>query len=726
VPELDTTAISGPAKLRHYASLDSLRALAVLAVIAYHDDISWARGGFLGVDLFFVLSGFLITTLLILEWQRSDRVALSAFWGRRARRLLPALFIVLALVAIVTVHTIDPWRRAGIRNDGIASLFYVANWRFIAAKQGYFELFSAPSPLRHMWSLAIEEQFYLVWPLVTLALLRAARGSLRLLGAACVVGIAASIAAMAFLYDAGDPSRAYYGTDARAHTILLGALLAVVLAAWKPGVAARRYIRIAAIVAFGAMVIAWYAATGTSARYYHGGSAAFAALACIVIAGALQPGFLQRALSLRPLAWIGCISYGLYLFHWPIAVWLVPTRVHLHGVALNLLRLALTFAMATLSYYLVELPIRERRRPILPWHHGDGRNRAASRRNVARVLAIPALAATFGIVLTTTTGASPAPNYLAGARRPPRISLPINFSRPATPTTDSAADVRSTSTTAPPVFIPTHPKSYPWSFGDPLFCDTPRPSETSEAVAEARRLAPLEIGSRAHGLRILLLGDSTACSLFPGLHAVGDEYGAFVAQAAVFGCGVASGQITTTRNEQITPHSERCEDMVNEAVDPAIYQLRPQVVVWMSVWEKSDLVVGNQTLVSGTPAGEAEIQRRMDWELARVTVYGAKVVLLTEAAAAPNSAQGVDNTSNSVDDASYARLNGILHRFAARHRGDVTLVDLAQHVCPGGAPCPEHVGGLRLRPDGRHFTPTAASIEAQWLMPKIVATASNG
>jgi hypothetical protein len=507
----------------------------------------------------------------------------------------------------------------------------------------------------------------------------------------------------------------------------MGALLAIILAAWKPGAAASRNIRIAAIVAFGAMVIAWNTATGTSARYYHGGSAVYAALACIVIAGALQPGFVQRALSLRPLAWIGCISYGLYLFHWPIAVWLVPTRVHVHGAALNLLRLALTFALATLSYYLVELPIRERRAPALPWHHIDRRNRTAPRRNVARVLAIPALAVTCAIVLTTTTGASPAPNYLAGARRPPPISFtPTNFSRPTPTRAGSPADVRPTSTTAPPVFIPIHPKSYPWSFGDPLFCDTPRASETREADAEAHRLAPLDIGSQAEGLRILLLGDSTACSLFPGLHAVGDRYGAFVAQAAVFGCGVASGQITTTRNEQITPHSERCQDMVNQAVDPAIYQLRPQVVVWMSIWEKSDVVVGNETLVSGTSAGEAEMQRRMDWELARITTYGAKVVLLTEAAAAPDDAQGVGNTSNAVDDASYARLDGILHRFAARHRGEVTLVDLAHHVCPGGAPCPEDVGGLRLRPDGRHFTPTAASIEAQWLMPKIVATASSG
>jgi hypothetical protein len=276
------------------------------------------------------------------------------------------------------------------------------------------------------------------------------------------------------------------------------------------------------------------------------------------------------------------------------------------------------------------------------------------------------------------------------------------------------------------VFIPIHPKTYPWSFGDPLFCDTPPASETREAVDEATILPRLDLAAKAEGLRILLIGDSTACSFFPGLKAVGEKYGAFVAQAAVFGCGVASGQITTTRNEQITPHSERCPDMVNEAVDPAIFEVRPQIVVWMSIWEKSDLVVDGETLVSGTAAGDAEMQRRMDWELARLTAYGAKVVLLTEAAAAPNDAQGAGNTSNAVDNESYARLNSILSNFAARHPDQVTLVDLAGQVCPGGPPCPETVGGVRLRPDGRHFTPEVASIEAHWLLPKLVAAAPSG
>ena len=137
---------SPSSKFRYEPALDGLRALAVLAIIAYHFDYSWARGAYLGVDLFFILSGFLITTLLIMEWRRSDTVALRAFWARRARRLLPALLVLLVFVAVYTRLVIEPWNRAAVRGDGIASLFYVANWRFIVDKQGYFELFSAASP----------------------------------------------------------------------------------------------------------------------------------------------------------------------------------------------------------------------------------------------------------------------------------------------------------------------------------------------------------------------------------------------------------------------------------------------------------------------------------------------------------------------------------------------------------------------------------------------------
>jgi peptidoglycan/LPS O-acetylase OafA/YrhL len=719
------------------AALDGLRALAVLAVIAYHDDYSWAKGGFLGVDTFFVLSGFLITTLLVVEFRRDSTIRLTRFWSRRARRLLPALLVVLALVALYTHTLVLPWNRPAIRADGLASFFYFANWRFIADKQGYFALFSAASPLRHTWSLAIEEQFYLVWPLVTYALLRASRGSLRILGAVCGGGVAASVAVMAMTYRASDPSRAYYGTDARAHTILMGALLAVLFALWTPSAKARKRLAVVAVGAFVAMLGTWQFATGTSSRYYHGGSAAYSVVACLVVAGAMQPGALHSILATRPLVWIGRLSYGLYLFHWPLDVLLVPSRVHMHGLALNALRLALTFAAATLSFVLIESPIRRGRRPALPFR---ARVPHTPRRNVVRWLALPAVGATLTVVVASGAGASAPPSYLTGSSRP-------SFAYPSAPTPGASAPSASKTSPgrhraqSPPTrrtVLPTPaaaarelaaptitpPKlDGPWGFGDPLFCGNPQPQEMREASEEARRLGPPDLVRPATNLRILVLGDSTACSLFPGLKAVDDGVGAATAQAAVFGCGIASGQITTTRGEQITPHSDRCPAMVAAAQIPAVGIMRPDVVIWMSLWEKSDTVADGRTLVSGTPAGDAEMLRRMDATLTRVTAYGAKVVLLTIAAPAPNDAQGTNNTSNGVDDAGYARLDHLDREFTRRHPGTVTLVDLARELCPNGPPCPEQVDGLRMRPDGRHFTPTAAAIEAHWLVPQIVAAA---
>ncbi len=692
-------------KFSYYGSLDGLRALAVLAIIAYHFNYGWARGAYLSVDLFFILSGFLITTLLIMEWRRSDRIALKQFWARRARRLLPALFLLLIFVAVFTRLEIDPWNRASIRGDGIASLFYVANWRFIADKQGYFELFSAASPLRHMWTLAIEEQFYLVWPLVVYVTMKAGRGSLRVLTAVCGVGIVASIAIMARVYTPGDPLRAYYGTDARAHTILFGALLAILLVSWNPSASAKRRLVVAGSIAFVVMLAAWNLATGTSSRYYHGGSALYAVLACIVIAGALQPGVLQRILSFEPLPWIGRLSYGIYLFHWPIIVWLVPSRVHIYGWPLNALRLALTFLCATLSFYLVELPIRERRLPRWPWQPKQARESASARprRKVAQWLVLPSLGVTFAIVCASATGATAAPSYLAGSQTPAPIELQANSST---------------------VTFPTPKYNFIWGYGDPLFCGQPRPSETTEAENEAHKLGAPTLTHSAQGLKVLILGDSTACSLYPGLKAVGDETGALVAQAAVFGCGIAAGQITSVDGEQITPHSERCPEMVNAAMVPAIDAMRPDVVVWMSLWEKSDIIANGKTLVAKTPAWHDEMLRRMNAALAQITKYGAKVVLVTIAAPAPNDAQGASNTSNAIDNASYAGLDSIDREFAAQHPGVVSIADLAHQICPSGPPCPEDVNGLRMRPDGRHFTPTAAAIAGQWLMPKLVTTSN--
>ncbi len=444
-----------------------------------------------------------------------------------------------------------------------------------------------------MWTLAIEEQFYLVWPLVVLGTFKAFRGSLKALTTVCVVGVGLSVAIMVTVYGPGDPLRAYYGTDARMHTILMGALLAILLSVWTPSAAAAKRIAIWSIGAFVLMLIAWNVATGTSPRYYYGGSVLYAALACVVIAGALQAGPLRKLLGITPLAWIGRLSYGLYLFHWPIIVWLVPSRVHIDGIALDALRVVLTFAVATVSFYLIELPIRERRMPTLPWKRAEPFDKAKRmpRRSVMRWLAIPLIAISLTIVVTSASGATPPPSYMTGVK-PPKAD-----------------------------FI--------WNYGDPLYCGTPQKAEMQQAAAKARELGRPELVRPASNVRILLLGDSTACSFVPGLTAVGHQVGANVQQASVFGCGMASGQITTTRGEQITPNSQRCPEMVHDFQVPAVAKTRPDLVVWMSLWEKSDIVSHGKTLVSGTPKWDAEMLRRMDKELARITKYGAKVAMLT-------------------------------------------------------------------------------------------------
>jgi peptidoglycan/LPS O-acetylase OafA/YrhL len=344
-------------------ALDGLRAVAVAAVLLYHGDVAWARGGYLGVDAFFVLSGFLITTLLLAEWHANRGIDLPNFWRRRARRLLPALFLVLGAVALFSATWAPADMLDRLRGDGFATLGYVANWRFVTSTQSYFAQFTSPSPLQHVWSLAIEEQFYLVWPPVFLVLLRLTRGSRRaLLG--ITTGLAAGSALlMAALFTPGtDPSRVYYGTDTRAQSLLIGAALALLLERRRLGATRAGRAALQTSAAGAAAVLLWtWARTPDDADWlYQGGLTVTAVLVAIVITGVIseEPGPLGRLLSLRPVRWIGVISYGLYLWHWPIYVALTSGRTGLDGTPLLAVRLACTAAVATASYCLVEAPIR--------------------------------------------------------------------------------------------------------------------------------------------------------------------------------------------------------------------------------------------------------------------------------------------------------------------------------------------------------------------------------
>lgn len=403
-----------PSTGRRVGPLDGLRAVAVIGVLAYHAGIGWFGGGLLGVDVFFVVSGFLITTLLVGERFRTGRISLVAFWRRRAKRLLPALLLMLGGLALYSrwSMTVAPGQ---LRGDFLSSLFYVANWHYILADQGYFARFGAPSPLLHTWSLSVEEQFYLIWPLAVGLCLR--RWTPRLLGVVCAVGAAASALEMAVLYDAGASiSRLYYGTDTRAQALMVGSLLAVVLSGAgttraEGPVGARTGVR-ARLVAgpglAGAAFIAFalHRVSGTAAFLYQGGFLLVAvAVAAVVYDVVRRPsGMLARLLGVAPLRYIGRISYGLYLYHWPLFLALDSAHTGLSGPGLLGLRLAVTLTVAVASFHLVEEPVR------------TGRLLRGWKAVTAGTAGATAVTAALLAVTATAASATPvSPSALAGA-----------------------------------------------------------------------------------------------------------------------------------------------------------------------------------------------------------------------------------------------------------------------------------------------------------------------
>jgi peptidoglycan/LPS O-acetylase OafA/YrhL len=350
-----------PVEAEHVRALDGMRAIAVLLVIGFHLRVPGFRAGFVGVDVFFVLSGFLITSLLLEEVRRTGRVSLPAFWARRARRLLPALVLVLLTVGVVTTMTATYTERASMRGDLLATTGYVANWHFIETST-YFADIGVDSPLEHTWSLAIEEQFYLLWPVLVFAVAAVGLPTRAGVGALALVGVIASAALLALLWAPGDVERAYMGTDARIFEPLLGAAGAVFVA--SPGGRARLVRAGRWVLAAGtaALLIGLVTITPGGRGYFLGGAVLISAgtLAIMAPLWVGAGGITARSiLSWGPLVWIGVVSYGAYLWHWPLTLWL---RVRDPGVDHLMLRqiaaALLTFAIAAISFALVEKPIR--------------------------------------------------------------------------------------------------------------------------------------------------------------------------------------------------------------------------------------------------------------------------------------------------------------------------------------------------------------------------------
>lgn len=501
--------------LGHVPGLDGLRGVAVIGVLLFHAN-GWLRGGYLGVDLFFVLSGFLITSILVEEHRKRGRIDLRAFWVRRFRRLMPAMLSVIPAIALYARTLARPAELAALRADGLATLGYVANWRAIFARRSYWEMFAAPSPLEHTWSLSIEEQFYVIWPLAVAGILGVARGRVRALFATCVVLALASCVAMTVLFDDGNTMRVYLGTDTRGAAILVGAALATSGLQGTESVRART-LDLAGVVALAVLGVAWWGLEGRSELLYRGGftitqiAAAVLILCCV----RARDGLVARLFSIRPLRAMGTVSYGVYLWHWPIYVALTEERTQLGGARLFAVRVALTLAVAVLSYRFLERPIRER----------------GLRFGKPLVIVPASLGVAVLLVIASTRAVIASPASAAET-----TAASASLTRPAMPPPVATADAKA-----------------PIPFG---------------VIPPASELPP---GT----LRVLVLGDSVAWTLGMRMHYAQDSIHAYVDHRAVGDCSILDG-VAPVFSMSGEPHGNG--NCASSWVDD-VKELRPDVTV---------------------------------------------------------------------------------------------------------------------------------------------------
>ncbi|WP_261575541.1 DUF459 domain-containing protein [Frankia gtarii] len=663
-PEDDLDA-TGPvlAPLGHLPALDGLRAFAVMAVIAYHAGISWMPGGLLGVDTFFVLSGFLITGLLITEYRNTRRIDLRSFWVRRSRRLMPALLVLLVGVAAYARWIAAPGDVGTLRLDALSTLLYVANWRFALSDQSYFNHFSAPSPLLHTWSLSVEEQFYVLWPLIVFLLMRHSARTVdrwrrqrqkaqSLALTVAVLGAEASaLTGLALLLVGTDPSRIYYGTDSRSQALLVGAALAV----WrgqrtKPMSArARSVMSVVGCLAGAAMIVIWTTVSGESRALYAGGFLGVAIVVMLLVASLVEAprGPVSKLLAWAPLTFVGRISYGLYLWHWPVFLTLTATRTGTDGAVLLLLRLGATLAITLASFHLVEDPIR-RRRIRLP---------------KPRLTVPAAFVGVLAVILAATAGTS------SSVRTPAQLA---------------ALAERAAASPQPAVTVRT-------GGGAPI--------------------------------KMLLGGDSVALTLgFSDFSSMAADQGIEIHDFSKLGCGVARGMERRILGEA-GPTTDGCDQWpqrfaqrVNE-VNPAL------ALLLVGRWEVTDQLRNGHWTHIGDPAFDAYLGRELDLAITTLGAKGAKVVLSTtpifKPTEAPDGSIYPETKASRVE-----RFNVLLHEAAARHPG-TSMIDIASILTPGNKYVDE-LDGVRLRDDdGVHISNGGARRIGTAIIPQLLRIAQG-
>ena len=624
---MNAEARDGELKMGYQPALDGLRALSVIAVILYHADVSWLPGGFLGVEVFFVVSGFLITSLMLEERAASGRVSLRLFWIRRARRLLPALFVMLLALAIA-VATFATDSAPDLRRDVLPALLYVSNWWQIwFVETPYFAASDLPV-LRHLWSLAVEEQWYLVWPLVFVALAKLPRRVASAIVALVGVGVAVVTALLWIPDSEARTNFLYLSTPTRASGLLLGAALALW---WRRGVSGRRWLTalldVAALGLMGLLGLAAATVHVNDASLYRGWLAATSVISVVLIVVAVRPSqsIVRKVLGSLPFAAIGRRSYGLYLWHWPIFV-IGDARDDTTNLVVCSIA---TVVINEVCFRVIEQPARNG--VIGKWWRS--RQDWSTVRKSSQLLAGMAVIAGVAVV---------------GVR--------VN----AIEARDLSVDMSSDDV----VFELTSPS-------------TTKPAVTQSTVATTRTTLP------RLPRRVVIVGDSQAHSLYVNRPS-GIEKTFQLANGALDGCGVFErGVGVGGKTGGFRRDFGNCEGFDKKWAASATKAKAEVALVVLGAWEVLDLRIGNVVYNLGTDSTDALFTRQLSKGVQALRKTGASVALLEVPCMRPIESSGgpVPPLPQRRDDARTGHLNELMREFAAPENDGVYFVEGPNEWC---------------------------------------------
>jgi peptidoglycan/LPS O-acetylase OafA/YrhL len=663
-----------PGDRKFRPDVQGMRAIAIFLALVYHAGVPGFSGGYVGIEVFFVISGFVITGLLLREREGTGHTSLRSFYGRRSRRIIPAATLVIIVTVLVTYHSLGPLVGHETAVDGQWAALFLANVHFEAIHTNYLAAQAPPSPLLNYWSLGVEEQFYIVYP--TLFLLIgwwARRGSFRTRLTIVLVAVIVASYTFSVVYTSVNSQGAYYSLLTRSWELALGGLIAVhgrrlqrIPQAWAA---------IGSWLGLAAIMVSSVTLTGSS--LYPGALVAIPTLGAglVVAAGAAQPEWgVERLLRRKTFQFVAAISFPLYLWHWPI----LEIAAQRRGVASlpvwdNIGLLLVAGVLATLTYYFFENPIRHSRF-------------LTRRRWTSLILGLCLIAAT----LAVTT-------YVQDE---PYVNLGI------------LTNVTSGSV-----------------------CKSPPQSVVSK-LASSYTSGTTRRASDSDLQQVVLVGDSTACTMLPGLQAVGPSYGLRFENGSVIGCGIVSGVIAPNYiydgTVNVSAYTVNCQGEANLVESQAIGRYRPRLVVWGSTDERNSVVVdtptGSKVIDSGSPEWRSVMLQRMDNRVDEFVASGARVILLLEPPQVHYGTPALNST-----DLAFEHMNDLLKEVAARHPRHVAVVNLEARVCPSGPPCQFAVDGFganpkkttvqnilnAIRPDQIHYSAASSLWVAKWLVPRI-------